>query len=62
MSLGLRIFHAPDIGWPLKIEVTNVQWVSGQTFGLAFFWLKEDEQQRLEQLIHHLTKSELPAG
>jgi PilZ domain len=61
MSLELRIFHAPDIGWPLKIEVTNVQWVSGQTFGLAFFWLKEDEQQRLEQLIHHL-KSESPAG
>jgi hypothetical protein len=23
---------------------------------------KEDEQQHLEQLIHHLTKSELPAG
>jgi pyruvate/oxaloacetate carboxyltransferase len=42
--------------------VANVQWVSGQTFGVAFFWLKEDEQQRLEQLIHHLMKSESQAG
>ena len=62
MSLELRIIHAPDIEWPLKIEAASVQWVRGQTFGLAFFRLKEDERQRLEQLIDHLTDSESRTG
>ena len=35
MSLRLHIF-APGIGRPLKISAASVQWVSGQTFGLAF--------------------------
>jgi len=58
MSLELRIFYAPDIEWPLKIEASSVQWVSGQTFGLAFIWLKEGERQRLEQLIKRLMERE----
>ena len=58
MSLELRIFYAPDIEWPLKIEAASVQWVSGQTFGLAFIWLKEGERQRLEQLIKRLMERE----
>src|SRR5262245_27644415 len=35
-SLELRI-HVPDLEWPLMIDCANVLWVSGQTFGLAFF-------------------------
>ncbi len=50
MSLELRIY-APDIEWPLMIEVASVQWVSGQTFGLAFFRITDAEQQRLGQVI-----------
>ena len=53
VSLELRIY-APDIEWPLMIEAASVQWVSGQTFGLAFFRITEPEQQRLEQVIGHL--------
>jgi hypothetical protein len=53
VSLELRIY-APDIEWPLMIEAANVQWVSGQTFGLAFFRITEPEQQRLGQVISDL--------
>ena len=52
-SLELRIY-APDIEWPLMIEAASVQWVSGQTFGLAFLRITEPEHQRLEQVISHL--------
>lgn len=53
VSLELRIY-APDIEWPLMIEAASVQWVSGHTFGLAFFQIRETEQQRLEQMISDL--------
>ena len=52
-SLELRI-HVPDIEWPLMIDAASVQWVSGQTFGLAFVRISETEQQRLEQVISDL--------
>jgi PilZ domain len=60
-SLELLI-HVPDVESPIIIEAASVQWVSGLMFGLAFFRLKEDERQRLEQLINHLMKSEPTAG
>jgi hypothetical protein len=53
LLLELRIY-APDVEWPLMIEAANVQWVSGQTFGLAFFRITETEQQRLGQVIKDL--------
>ena len=53
VSLELRIY-APDIEWPLMIEAASVQWVSGQTFGLAFFRIRETEHQRLGQVITDL--------
>jgi hypothetical protein len=53
LLLELRIY-APDVEWPLMIEAANVQWVSGQTFGLAFFRITETEQQRLGQVIEDL--------
>ena len=55
VSLELRIY-APDIQWPLMIAVAIVQWVSGQTFGLAFFRITDTEQQRLGEVIRHLMK------
>jgi len=55
VSLELRIY-APDIEGPLIIEAASVQWVSGQTFGLAFFHITETEQQRLGQMITKLMK------
>ena len=56
LLLELRIY-APNVEWPLMIEAANVQWVSGQTFGLAFFRIREDEQQRLGQVIEALMES-----
>ena len=61
VSLELRIY-APNVEWPLMIEAASVQWVSGQTFGLAFFRITEPEQQRLGQVINELMKGESPAG
>jgi hypothetical protein len=54
--LELRIY-APNVEWPLMIEAANVQWVSGRTFGLAFFRITEAEQERLGQVIEDLTES-----
>jgi len=44
------------------IDAASVQWVSGQTFGLAFVRITETEQQRLEQVISDLTEDESTAG
>ena len=53
VSMELRI-HVPDLDWPLMVESASVQWVRGQTFGLAFFRITETEQQRLGQVITKL--------
>jgi PilZ domain len=50
MSLELRIYM-PHVVWRLLIETATVQWVSGQTFGLAFFRISETELQRLSQVL-----------
>jgi hypothetical protein len=60
-SLELRI-HVPDLDWPLMIDAASVQWVSGQTFGLAFVRISETDQQRLEQVISNLTEDESTTG
>ncbi|NWF73461.1 MAG: PilZ domain-containing protein [Nitrospirae bacterium] len=57
LLLELRIY-APDVEWPLMIEAASVQWVSGQTFGLAFFRITETEQQRLGQVIKNLMEGD----
>jgi len=61
VSLKLSI-SVPDVDWPLMIEAASVQWGSGQTFGLAFFRIRDAERQRLEQVISDLTENESPAG
>jgi hypothetical protein len=59
--LELRIYM-PAFAVPLIIEAASVQWVSGQTFGLAFFRITEPEQQRLGQVITELTESQSAVG
>jgi len=61
VSLELRIY-APDIEWPLMIEAASVQWVGDQTFGLAFFQIRDTEHQRLEQVISDLMEGESTAS
>ncbi len=53
ISLELRIY-VTGFGWPLMMEEAKVQWVSGQTFGLAFFRTTDTEHQRLELVIRDL--------
>jgi hypothetical protein len=53
LFLEVRI-HVPHLEWPLMIDEATVQWVSGQTFGLAFFRIKESERERLEKVIKDL--------
>ena len=53
VALELRI-HVPDLEWPLMIDEARVQWVSGQIVGLAFFRIRQTEQQRLDQVITDL--------
>ncbi|OAI43568.1 hypothetical protein AYO43_10165 [Nitrospira sp. SCGC AG-212-E16] len=50
LSLELRIY-APSMEWPLLIAVATVQWVSGQTSGLAFFRMTETKHERLSQVL-----------
>lgn len=52
-SLELRIY-VPDLEWPLMVDAASVQWVSHQTFGLAFFRVSDAEQQRLGRAISRL--------
>jgi hypothetical protein len=51
MTLELHIYAA-DLDRPLMIDAANVQWVSGQMFGLAFFRITETD--RLGRIISEL--------
>ena len=53
VSLELRVY-VPGLEWPLMIDGAHVQWVSGQIVGLAFFRIRQTEQQRLDQVITDL--------
>lgn len=53
VALELRIY-VPNLEWPLMIDEARVQWVSGQIVGLAFFRIRQTEQQRLDQVITDL--------
>ena len=53
LSLELRVY-VPGLDWPLMIDGAHVQWVSGQIIGLAFFRIKQTEQQRLDEVIVNL--------
>ena len=55
-SLEVRI-HVPDLDWPLMIDAASVQWVSGQTFGLAFSRITDTEHLRLGQVVSDLMES-----
>ena len=55
-SLELRI-HVPDLDWPLMIDAASVQWVSSQTFGLAFSRITDTEHLRLGQVVSDLMES-----
>lgn len=51
--LEVRI-HVPGLRWPLMIDHAQVQWLRGDTFGLAFVSIKDGEQQRLNEVVRDL--------
>jgi hypothetical protein len=58
LPVELRI-HVPDLGWPVMINRAQVQWLRGDTFGLAFVGVTATEQQRLDQVVTGLIKESL---
>ena len=53
VALECRIYVS-GLEWPLVIDGAHVQWVSGQSVGLAFFRISQAEQQRLDEVIANL--------
>ena len=49
-SFECRIY-AHGLSWPLRIEVAQVRWVKGKTFGLQFVTMRPDERLKLKQVI-----------
>lgn len=57
VPLEVRI-HVPGLEWPLMIDRGQVQWLRGDTFGLAFLGIKDSEQQRLNEVIRGLMEED----
>lgn len=51
--VGLKI-QLPDSQWPLEIKQATVRWVRGNTFGLEFETLSDQDATRLQHLLHGL--------
>ena len=49
-SLALHTY-ASEYGWPLRVAAARVQWVGGQTFGLAFCRITDAEKERLGKMV-----------
>lgn len=54
LALELRV-QVPGLEWLLMIDGAHVQWVSGQIAGLAFFQIRQTEQQRLDEVLTNLS-------
>jgi hypothetical protein len=54
-----RIF-APSLDWPIRIDEAQVRWVRGNTFGVEFAKLREEERVKLNHLVKAL-EAELKA-
>lgn len=55
--LALRV-QLPGQQFPLRIEVAEVRWTSGDGFGLEFKHLRAEEQERLHRFITVLESSQ----
>lgn len=60
ITMELRV-QVPGSEWPLVIDGTHVQWVTGQLVGLAFVRMTETEHQRLGLVISKLMEDESTA-
>jgi hypothetical protein len=46
--------YAPSLDWPLRIDEAQVRWVRGNTFGVEFAKLREEERIKLTRLVKAL--------
>jgi hypothetical protein len=46
LAMELRIY-VPDLDWPIMVDEAVVQWVKGNTFGLQFVRLRQNQADRL---------------
>ena len=46
--------YVPGFSWPLRINLAQVRWVQGKTFGLQFIDVQPEEQAKLKQVIVNL--------
>lgn len=60
VSVELRLY-APDLEWPVMVEVAIVKWARPGTFGLSFSLITQSEQQRLQQVLMKLGDSQRAA-
>ena len=50
LVMELRIY-VPDLDWPIMVDEAVVQWVKGNTFGLQFVRLRQNQADRLAWVI-----------
>ncbi len=46
--------YIPGLSWPLRINLAQVRWVKGKTFGLQFIDIQPEERMKLKQVIANL--------
>ena len=46
--------YVPGLSWPLRINLAQVRWVKGRSFGLQFIDVHLEEQMKLKQVIRDL--------
>lgn len=49
-KLKLSIF-LPDQGWPLRVDLGVIRWVTGLVFGLEFLTIRPAQRERLRALV-----------
>ncbi len=50
--------HIPGFDWPLRIDEAKVQWIEGDTFGLAFTCIPSGEVSKLQTMLAELDHEE----
>lgn len=46
--------HIPGLDWPLRVDEVTVRWVEGQTFGIGFTQIPQDELLKLNAVLADL--------
>lgn len=50
--------HVPGLDWPLRIDEATVRWVDGNTFGIEFTRIRQEETAKLNRVLANLEEGE----